>query len=346
MAFIDEVVDVQITRDSIGLSLVALDTLLIIGETKNNVDYRIKNYGSLSEVKNDYAIDTPEYKAAALAFGQEIRPTKLLIGQKIEADGNYGATYNAIKDINNDFYGVVILSKVEADILAVATAVEADEKLFGVSTDADTAITSNDTTSIMKKLFDLKRLCTFVMYSKGQEGSENDKIEAGLMGLMLSKPAGSATWAYKTISGVTANNLNTQARSIIEAKNGNYYINVAQVSKTYNGKTAGGEWIDVISGLAWLKNNLKISVFNAISTIDKVPYTNDGIAIIESAVRGVLQQSVDRGILDAEGIIVTVPDIRNIPQTTRAQRILPDVKFEARLAGAIHIVNVSGTVSV
>ena len=51
------------------------------------------------------------------------------------------------------------------------------------------------------------------------------------------------------------------------------------------------------------------------------------------------------GLADAPAPIVTVPNVLNIDPAVRATRVLPDITFEARLAGAIMYAGISGTVS-
>jgi hypothetical protein len=41
-----------------------------------------------------------------------------------------------------------------------------------------------------------------------------------------------------------------------------------------------------------------------------------------------------------------VPNALDIPVETRAQRLLPDVKFVARLAGAVHKVVIEGVLEI
>ena len=80
---------------------------------------------------------------------------------------------------------------------------------------------------------------------------------------------------------------------------------------------------------------------------DKVPFTDPGIAQVEGAVRGVLNQSVGQGILSEDPeFTVTVPKAADVSTVDKSNRLLPDVKFTGTLAGAIHEVDIDGTVSV
>jgi len=68
---------------------------------------------------------------------------------------------------------------------------------------------------------------------------------------------------------------------------------------------------------------------------------------VEAEVRAVMVLCVNQGILAADPApTVSVPRAADVSMIDKAARLLPDVKFEATLAGAIHKVIVNGTVSV
>lgn len=68
--------------------------------------------------------------------------------------------------------------------------------------------------------------------------------------------------------------------------------------------------------------------------------------MIEAEIRSVLSQGVANGLIaDAPAYTVQSPDVLAIPEVTRAQRILGDFTFQARLAGAVHKVIIRGTVT-
>ena len=78
-------------------------------------------------------------------------------------------------------------------------------------------------------------------------------------------------------------------------------------------------------------------------------------AIIEGAIRQSLRQGqVNGGIAPVEydedgnknlGYTVEVPLAANISPNQKASRILTDVKFTARLSGAIHVVEIRGSLT-
>ena len=119
---------------------------------------------------------------------------------------------------------------------------------------------------------------------------------------------------------------------------------------------AAGEWIDVIRFRDWLVEQIRINVVSALINADgKVPYTDDGIQIIRNALQKALDLGVARkGIapeeLDSDGrkipsYTITVPRSADVSVNNKANRLLQDVRFTARLAGAIHVCEIKGSLA-
>ena len=344
MSLIDDIINVSIKKSTLGITSAGFDSLLIIGSSKKT--HRVKSYGTIDEVLTDYGAETPEYKAATFAFGQTTKLSKILVGQILTADeDDYVKAYDAIAKENNDFYGVMLASREASPFtktLALAAHIETQEKIFGIASADKKILDSDDATSILSKIKEAGYERSFCIYSKTTSNSIFP--EAAWFGLMLSKDAGSATWAYKTLTGFASDKLTLEDIQTIEAKHGNYYTLLSSRNVVLDGKTASGEYLDVIAGLDWLTNQIKTQIANSLILNDKIPYTNPGIAVIESMLRNSLNTAADRDIIDKESIRVTIPDVRNISQADKQARKLPDVKFEARLSGAIHKVQIQGTV--
>lgn len=163
------------------------------------------------------------------------------------------------------------------------------------------------------------------------------------IGKMFPKDPGSGTWAMKTLTGVSSYKLSTTQILKIEDKNGNYYTTVAGIAVTQFGTVGSGEYIDIIRGIDWLKARIQELVFTPFINLDKIPYTDGGIEIINTQLKAALQEAVDVGLL--ESYETEVPLKADISEADKAARILPDVKFTAILAGAIHRTQIIGSVS-
>jgi hypothetical protein len=112
---------------------------------------------------------------------------------------------------------------------------------------------------------------------------------------------------------------------------------------TSNGQVAAGEYIDVIHGLDWLKARIQNLVFGALVGVDKVPYTDEGVQMVESPLKAALEESKKNLILSSYQ--TTFPAVADVPKTEKGERFLPDVEFGGPLAGAIHATRIRGVVT-
>lgn len=261
-------------------------------------------------------------------------------------------TMAAVMKSDNDFYGVAIASREDDDILAMAAWAESNEKLFGTATAADGAKNSEITNDIGSQLMDKNYFRTFWFY---HADTATEYPECAVMARCFAVNPGGETWANKQLSSITTDDITETAYNAITGKNGNTFERFRNISITQNGKVAAGEWIDVIRFRDWLAEEIKVNVMNLLVNRDKVPYTDAGIAAIEGQVRAALTLGQQRGgIAPTEytedgqtnlGFTVSVPLASSISANQKASRILNDVKFTARLAGAIHVVNITGNLT-
>ena len=76
-------------------------------------------------------------------------------------------------------------------------------------------------------------------------------------------------------------------------------------------------------------------------------FTDSGIGTILNLITAQLKEGVSKGFLAGDPApTVTVPKAAAVDPADKAARTLPGVKFQATLAGAIHRVVISGTLSV
>lgn len=261
-------------------------------------------------------------------------------------------TMEAITSADNDFYGIGMTSRVVEDVLAMANWAEAHTKIFGTSTSAEGAKDQDVSTDIGSQLMNGNFYRTHWWYHKD---AATDFPECAVMARCFAIEPGGDNWALKKLAGVTTDQLTETEYNAITKKNGNTFERFRNVSITQNGKVAAGEWIDVIRFRDWLQEEITLNVFNALVNSDKIPYTDAGIAIIENQIRAALQLGQRRGGIAPDeydedgninlGFTVSVPLAANISANQKASRILQDVKFTARLAGAINVVKITGSLT-
>lgn len=78
--------------------------MLILGVNRAFPE-RIRYYRNLVGVARDFSANSPEYQAAALAFGQDIRPDRIAIGRVLSSNA---VSVNVGTVVNNYNYRVTI----------------------------------------------------------------------------------------------------------------------------------------------------------------------------------------------------------------------------------------------
>ncbi len=256
---------------------------------------------------------------------------------------------NDIVLLDNDWYGLITTSRDEDEVKIVATWIEANYKIyFTTSSDADiySAVSTTDIAYVLKES---NRDRTQVTFNE----DTTDWIDAGWMGKGLPYTPGSITWKFKKVAGPAASPLTATQRNAVLAKNANLFTKIAGVDMMEEGTMASGEFIDVIHGIDWLRARMAENIFAILANAKKVPYTDAGVAIIEAAIRAVLENAIKVGLLarspdqfGGNDYLVTVPKVSEVSDNDKANRLLPDVTWQAILAGAIHKILIQGLVQV
>lgn len=248
----------------------------------------------------------------------------------------------------NNWYGLSITSQTEADIKQTAAFIEGLKKIF-VADSADSDIKTTSTTDLLSDLKALGYKRTALMYSPA---SAAIGPSAAWLGGQLPQVPGASTWMFKNLTGIPADSFTDSERSILigvpgtPGKNANIYSDVGGQSITQEGWMVGGQYIDVTVGVDWFESTLQTNIFALLVQNPKIPYTDQGGAVIENAVRQTIKQGIANGLIDGgSAISVTVPAVLSVPANTRAARIFTPVKFSFRLAGAFHHIVIQGTVT-
>lgn len=258
----------------------------------------------------------------------------------------------------NNWYGLCVADGTAYDILESAATIEALTKIF-IAASGDSAIATSATTDVLSVLQGKAYTRTALMFS---EGSYNLGIDAAWLGLALSQVPGSNTWKFNTLAGISADAYTATQRATLigsvangvrssSGKNGNIYETVGNVNITEEGWMVGGQFIDVIVGRDALQAAMEANIFAQLVNNPKIPYTDKGVTIIENQVSQTLQNASDNpggsGFIDHTSIVITVQPVSSVPANTRAQRILPPgvITFTCRLTGALHFVQINGTIS-
>lgn len=247
----------------------------------------------------------------------------------------------AVEQENNSWYCLVSDVKTVADQEALSDAIQAREKIYGLSS-ADTVAPTTGVTDIGYKLNAKSQSRTFGVYLPT---AATEYPEAAWVGSQLAVTPGQNDWDFKRANGVTVSNLTQTQITNLKNKNWNYYIPKAGVNIFQNGDMFDGKPIDVQIGKDWLKARLQEAIYFRIINVLKIPMTDAGLLIVENEIRSVLSQAQANNLLD-RGWTVQTPPVASIPENLRAQRAAGVFVIRARLAGAVRFVDIEFYLSV
>jgi hypothetical protein len=255
----------------------------------------------------------------------------------------------AARDEDDDWYFLTDTTHTPLQVTLISAYIETIIKLYAYQTSDANSKDEPGTSATPGLIGDLKAQNYDRSFGVWVPAAELvDYKMAAWVGLMAPKDPGSATWKFKEGNAISANKFTSQEKKNIQDKNGNVYINVAGFNIFEEGVVASGEFIDIMRGTDWIQARIQEQVFGLLVSSDKVPYTDGGIESIGLQVEEVLDRAVDRLILvgGEDGPVVTVPKRSETTKADRAARFLRDVKFTGNYAGAIHKVQIDGTLSV
>lgn len=246
-----------------------------------------------------------------------------------------------IAAIDSDWYFLGIDSNSEAEINAAAAWMETRRGIALFNSGDYGILDPVSITDIAYDLFASSYARSALIFNRSTDHY------AGLDWVGETAPAdpGSLTWAFKTLNA-PVDQLVAGDRTAMKAKNCNFFWSVAGRNIAFPGKTASGEYIDVTHFVDWLTTRMEERLFLILANNPKLPYTNPAVQTVIGEVYAQLYDGIAVGGLASDPVpIVTAPDVRSVSAVTKANRILPDINFRATLAGAVHEIEVQGTIS-
>lgn len=267
----------------------------------------------------------------------DINPLDLQF-EETTVDSNLATEIAANDAVDSDYYALYLADpNSEARITALAAYIETQEKIFGATTHDYICLDSTSTDDAMYNTNAASYNRTYVIFS----GYQERKAAATWGGSRLPFNPGSQTWAYKELPSVEVDdNLTSAFMSAMRVKKGNYYVPVQGVNLTFEGRMASGEWIDIIRGRDHFVQGCRERILQLLATVQKIPFTDAGIAQVVAQLRAQVAQSTAFGYLDPEReAVYNFPEAANVSAANKANRILPDISVEVYLAGAIHIID-------
>ncbi len=312
--------------------------------------------GVLSTVSYTSTPGTGVYIGNMLGTDATKNPT-LTTGSALETAS---AALSAQQDYNSGWYGVHFTTTAsEQDNKDAALWCEARVKLLGYTTTLAAALSAVSTTDIGYAMKAAGYRRTFGVYDPNDPYAAVSAM-ARAFAVNFNTPMSALTLKFKTLPSVTPSNLTGTDKSVLDAKNLNYYTYFGDSPMLAEGKMASGVFFDEVHGLDWLQNAIETNVFGYLySRVTKVPQTDRGVQLIMQQIEKALAQGVENGLLAPgtwnggefgalrtgdfmkAGYYIYASSVANQNQSDREARKAPPITCAAKGAGALHSVDVS-----
>lgn len=338
---------------SFGIPLLAAANVINSGEAKTTVKYtECKNLSDV--VSAGFDKNSKTYEAVQLMLKQDKHPSTFAV---------YGGGSEALLDdaeewVNENWRQLIVVDPGTNTIEEIAKDVEGlTRKQFFTSLTIDGYAVMTDTAfkeaweAAVAELKEYDR--TIIMFY-------SDKVatpEAALVGATAARSVGSFTYKNLILKGIDALNISDAKIKAIHGSEdtacGLTIVKKAGDIVTTEGKSAKGEYIDIIDSMDWIIYYVGYEGQKVLNLSDKVPYTAAGIAQIESAVLGVLKTAFVNGMIapseDDEKVGNYSTDFLSKSEMSSddvANRKYTGGNFTFELAGAIHEATINGSITI
>ncbi|GFM38000.1 DUF3383 domain-containing protein [Desulfovibrio psychrotolerans] len=266
-----------------------------------------------------------------------------------------------LADHSGGWYGLTFADALTtAEHLAVSGYVEAASKsrMYAATVTDSRILSSTVTDDLASQLKALGRNRTFVQYSANQYAACSALGRAFTVNFNANRST--ITLKFKQEPGVVAEGLTETQATTLTSKNCNVfaaYDNDTAILQ--EGVMSGGAFFDEIHGLDWLQNAVQTECYNALyQSKTKIPQTDAGVNRIVATISKVMKEGVNNGLIapgmwNADGFgqletgdylptgfYIYAQPVDDQPQSEREQRKAPPIQVAAKLAGAIHSVDV------
>ena len=323
--------DVKVKIDlnkPIGSLSFGFPLILTIGEAKTYTEC-----SSLEAVKTaGFEETTATYKAAQLMFRQNDVPAKVAVCGLAEA-----TELDTI--LNKEWRQLVLVGTDESqtNAKALATAIEATSNKMLFVTVADETAAGTVKTSGSDR--------TVIMVSS------DPLAAAALAGESAGLTVGSFTYKNLILNGIEPEVLTDEEIEAIHTAGAITFVTKAGDNVTTEGKTASGEYIDIIDCQDYIISNLEYQTQKTLNQMPKIPYDNNGIAVLESTAVNVMKDCYNKGMIatNEDGTPAYTVDYALREDTSQDDRVARKYlggQFSFKLAGAIHTVEITGEIEI
>lgn len=363
----DLIATVSIDIDSPIVDDASFDNLLIVGPLPRTAPATapalFAAYSSIDEVvEAGWSITgsnpDPVGLAAQVAFSQSPTPGKIYIAPiQVVNETSETAVTTVQRAMAHAGWWVVCTAGVAAtEYPSIAAYIETQEKFF-LYTDLNYFTGTTHTASVSDIYF--RTAGIFAKETSDQAVANipaaNNYLNVAFAAKWLNYESGTETAAYKQLAGVYPSTLTSAEMKELNDAGLNYFVTVGNKKITVGGMVRSGEWMDIIRFRDWLKNDMQVRVVNQFITNPKIPMTDSGIALLQNqmlaslqagqTIGGIAEDEFDEDGNTIPGFETIVPLASSLSDSDKASRRISGLKFKARLAGAIHVAELDGSLT-
>ena len=204
---------------------------------------------------------------------------------------------DAIQDLDATFFFVVLDPTFNDTqrVLDVAAWVAAQPAIFCAESNDVAVLATGEGASFAARLSMLQSDRTLLTWSRISD-YKAVSIASRLSSVNFRIPGSLITAAFKQLPGCTPDVLSPSERAELERKRINYYVAVGGTNVYMEGWTLKpGVWVDVTYWIDWIRDAIKVAVFNLLTSSRRVPQTVEGIAAIREVITDVCEEGVRNG---------------------------------------------------
>ena len=266
-----------------------------------------------------------------------------------------------LADRSGDWYGLVFADTLSDDEhLAVGGFIEASAKsrIYGVTITDSRVLSSTVVNDLASRSRALSRKRTFLQYSRNPYAVCSAFGRAFTVNFNANRST--ITLKFKQEPGVVAEGLTESQAAALAGKNCNVFVNYDNdTAILQEGVMSSGAFFDEVHGLDWLQNAIQNECWNLLyQSKTKIPQTDAGVNQIVTVIGKALNEGVNNGLIapgvwNADGFgelergeylqsgwYIYAQPVDDQPQSEREQRKAPPIQVAAKLAGAVHSVDV------
>ena len=274
------------------------------------------------------------------------------------------AAVQQLADMSNDWYGLTVATSTApatADHLAVAAFIEgaSQSHLYGITITNPSVLDSTVTSDLASQLKALGYERTFTQYSSSSPYAV-DSMYGRAFTVNFEANNTTITLKFKQEPGVAAETITESQAATLKSKNCNVFVNYNNdTAIIQEGVMANGYFFDEVHGTDWLQNAVQTDVYNLLyQSATKIPQTDDGTHTIVTTIEATMARAVNNGLVApgiwnaggfgqlkqgqmlSSGYYVYAPLVASQSQADREARKSVPIQVAAKLAGAVHSVNV------